>query len=284
MPINLVAIDLDGTLLTSDKQITPRAVAAIRRAAVLGVRVVIASARPPRSVQPLYDLCGLNTVQINYNGALVWDPIGRKIILHRPMVPETVHAVIELARSRHPQTLASIEILDKWYTDKFDPTYVTETAKVFQPDKVVPFDQSLTEPVTKLMLLGPAESIIELEGLLASHFSGQLLVLRIEDYMLQIMHPTAGKSSALAAVAELYNVPRSQVMAIGDAPNDLGMIQWAGLGVAVNNAHPLVRKAADYITASNDEEGAAEAMEMFVCGKGPKPVRPPKPRTPKKAP
>jgi hypothetical protein len=111
---------------------------------------------------------------------------------------------------------------------------------------------------------------VELEGLLARHFAGLLLVLRIEEYMLQIMHPTAGKSSALAAVAELYKVPRAQVMAIGDAPNDLGMIQWAGLGIAVNNAHPLVRRAADYITASNDEEGAAEAMEMFVCGTGDK--------------
>jgi len=267
MPINLIAIDLDGTLLNSSKQITPRTLSAIRRTGGVGARIVIASARPPRSVQPLYDFCQLQTVQINYNGALVWDPVGRTVMLHRPMPIATVRAVIELARIGHPDTLASVEVLDKWYTDKFDASYVTETSKVFQPDKVAPFDELLTEPVTKLNLLGPPGAMIELEGLLASHFGGQLAMVRIEDYMLQIMHPTAGKSSALAAVAKRYHVPRDQVMAIGDAPNDLGMIQWAGLGVAVHNAHPLVLQAADYITASNDDDGVAEALEMFVCGR-----------------
>lgn len=268
MPVDLVAIDLDGTLLNSSKQVTSRTLNAIRRTSAMNVRVIIASARPPRSVQPLYDFCELRTVQINYNGAMIWDPCERKIILHRPMPQQTVRSIIDLARSRYGQTLASVEVADHWYTDRFDASYVTETSKVFLPDRVAPFDELLTEPVTKLMLLGPAEHMVELEGLLASHFGGQISMVRIEDYMIQIMHPTAGKSSALAAVARMYGVGRESVMAIGDAPNDLAMIQWAGLGVAVNNAHPLVRQAADYITASNDEDGVAEALEMFVCGPG----------------
>jgi Cof subfamily protein (haloacid dehalogenase superfamily) len=268
MPVNLVAIDLDGTLLNSDKQVTARTLTAIRRTGAMGVRVVIASARPPRSVQPLYDYCGLSTVQINYNGAMIWDPAARRIVLHRPMPQETVRAIIEVARQRYPDTLASVEVADHWFTDRFDASYVTETSKVFKPDRVAPFAELLTKPVTKLMLLGPGEHMVQIEGLLASHFSGQISMVRIEDYMIQIMHPTAGKSSALAAVARLYGIGRDSVMAIGDAPNDLGMIQWAGLGVAVHNAHPLVRQAADYITASNDEDGVAEALEMFVCGPG----------------
>ncbi len=266
MPINLIALDLDGTLLNSDKQVTPRAVDAIRRAGRMGVRVVIASARPPRSVQPLYQQCGLRTVQINYNGAMIWDPIGRTVLLHRPMPVETVKAVIRLARSRHPGTLVSLEVLDRWYTDRFDASYVTETSKVFLPDKVGTIEDLLDQPVTKLMLLGPAAQIVELEGLLGSHFGGQVATVRTEDYMVQVMHPTAGKGSALALVARHYGVPQGEVMALGDAPNDLAMIQWAGLGVAVHNAHPLVRQAADYITASNDEDGVAEALEMFVVG------------------
>jgi len=181
---------------------------------------------------------------------------------------ETVQAVIRLARERHPDTLVSLEVLDHWYTDRFDARYATETSKAFLPDKVASLDVLLDHPPTKLMLLGPAGHIIELEGLLGSHFGGQLATVRTEDYMLQVMHPTAGKSTALALVARHYGVSQGEVMAIGDAPNDLGMIQWAGLGVAVHNAHPLVRQAADYITASNDEDGVAEALEMFVVGPG----------------
>lgn len=268
VPVNMVAVDLDGTLLNSNKEVTPRTLVAIRRASAAGVKIVIASARPPRSVQPLYEFCGLTTVQINYNGALVWDPAARSVVLHRPMPPETVRAVVAAAREQYPGTLASLEVLDHWYTDRFDATYVTETSKVFAPDRVAPLAEFLGEPVTKLMLLGPADAVIELEAMLARQFAGQLSMVRIEDYMIQIMHPSAGKSTALATVADLYGVPRDGVMAIGDAPNDLGMIEWAGLGVAVHNAHPIVRQAADYITASNDEDGVAEALEMFVVGPG----------------
>lgn len=267
MSIRLVAVDLDGTLLNSEKEITARTVNAIARARHVGVHLVMASARPPRSVQPLYDQLQLRTLQINHNGAMVWDPINRKALLHRPLTVATCRAVIDKARQKYPEILISLEVMDRHYTDYFDESYVTERGRHRQPDKVGSIDELLTEPVTKLLLLGPPAKILELRGLLSSHFGGQLSIARSEEYMLQVMHPTAGKSSALATVCKYYQLTRDEVMAIGDMPNDLGMIQWAGMGVAVHNAHPLVRQAADYITASNDDDGVAEALEMFVVGR-----------------
>jgi Cof subfamily protein (haloacid dehalogenase superfamily) len=268
MPINLVALDLDGTLLDSNKRLTVRSYAAIERANRLDVKVVIASARPPRTVQPLYDQLGLRTVQINYNGALVWDPRHNMVLMHRPLTPEAARAVITAAREILPDVLVSVEMINRWCTDRYDPDKAAAQGWTFRPDCIAPLDQVLGEPVTKLMFLASPEQAVELEDKLNARFGQQLAIARVDEAIVQAMHPRAGKSAALAMVADLYDIDRDGVMAIGDALNDLGMIQWAGLGIAVHNAHPRVRQAADYITASNDEDGVAEALEMFVVGGG----------------
>src|SRR5688500_12704393 len=121
-PIGLVAIDLDGTLLTDQKQVSKRTVKALASLPARGVKVVIASARPPRSVKFVYELLGLDTWQINYNGALIWDHPNLQVVHHLPMPPELVHSVVEQARAAYPDCLVSCEILDKWFTDRFDNT------------------------------------------------------------------------------------------------------------------------------------------------------------------
>src|SRR3954453_4788429 len=151
--IRLVAIDLDGTLLDDSKRVTARTVEALRCASASGVRVLIASARPPRSVRHVYHELGLDTLQINYNGALVWDEPARRAVDHRPMEPAVVRALVGQARAKFPQVLVSCEILDRWCTDRFDDTYTTETGRLFGPDVVAPVEEFCTPPVTKLMLL-----------------------------------------------------------------------------------------------------------------------------------
>jgi hypothetical protein len=266
MAIELFAVDLDGTLLNSSKQLTLRSYEAIERARRLGIRVVISSARPPRTVQPLYDRLGLQTVQINYNGAMVWDPIKDELLLHRTISAATARTVIERAREHVPQTLVSIETLDRWCTDRYENGQADQYDQALRPDCIAPLDELLTEDITRLMLVAAHEQAIELEEQLNGQFGKQLSVARVDESLVQVMHPRAGKMSALSTVAEHYGRQRNSVMAIGDALNDLGMIQWAGLGVAVHNAHPRVRSMADFITASNDEDGVAEALEMFVIG------------------
>src|SRR5438105_1909399 len=106
-PLRLVAIDLDGTLLDRDKRISDQTVRALRCLPAAGVKIVIASARPPRSVRHIYTQLGLDTWQINYNGALIWDEPNRQPIFHRPMDGQLVAQIIDRARDMFEEVLVS---------------------------------------------------------------------------------------------------------------------------------------------------------------------------------
>jgi hypothetical protein len=155
-------------------------------------------------------------------------------------------------------------VLDRWYTDRFDPAYATETGHLFQPDVVAPVETWLRDHVTKLLLLGPPPHLSAIADRIRAKFAHQAALVQTEPHLLQIMHATVSKAQALRVVAGELKVPRERVMAIGDNANDVGMIQWAGLGVAVGNATPEARAAAAYVTDRHDEDGAAKAVQRFV--------------------
>jgi Cof subfamily protein (haloacid dehalogenase superfamily) len=262
-PIRLVAIDLDGTLLTDTKQISKRTVKALCCLPDRGCRVVIASARPPRSVRPIYQALKLDTWQINYNGALIWDEPRSSAVYHRPMPPAIVRQIVDTARDMFEETLVSCEILDRWYTDRHDPAFSTETAKLFKPDVIAPIDSFCDTPITKLLLLAAPQVINRLEPLIAQAFQDHVTLVRTDDHMLQIMDRRVSKAAALQKVAREYGVPPEQIMAIGDAPNDVGMLQIAGVAVAMDNAHALVKKVADWVAPSNNDHGVHAALVRY---------------------
>jgi 5-amino-6-(5-phospho-D-ribitylamino)uracil phosphatase len=266
--IRLIAVDLDGTLLTSAKRIGERSLRALRAAHhEAGSAVVLASARPPRSVMPFYDQLGLDTPMVNYNGALVYDPASRRILLHLPIPVATAHGVIRLAREHLPEIAVSAEILDRWYTDRLDERYVVETARFFQPDRVAEIGEWLTEPVTKLLLLGPGDALTGLAAKIEAAWAGHVSMVHMDEHLIQVMHAAASKVEALQTIAAERGVKRQEVMAIGDNANDVGMLRWAGLGVAVGNATPDALAAARAVTGSNDDEGVADAVERHVLGR-----------------
>ena len=263
LDIRLVAIDLDGTLLNDSKQVTERTAAALCGVAGRGVRVVIASARPPRSVRHIYNALKLDTWQINYNGALIWDEPNRKVIFHRPMSCQRVRRIIDEARARHDSVLVSCEILDRWYTDRFDQTYTTETGRLFKPDVIAPLDEFCSQPITKLLLLGERKMMDDLESWLMSEAREDVSVVRTDPELLQIMDKYVSKAAALQMVAEHYRTPLTNILAIGDAPNDLGILKLAGVGVAMKNAPAIVKDCADWIAPSNNEDGVHAALVKF---------------------
>lgn len=266
-PIRMVAIDLDGTLLRSDKRLSLRTARAIQQARQRGVRVVLASARPPRSVRDIYRHLDLDTLQINYNGALVHDPHRRRNLFHQPLSPKLASRIARLARRLDPDIVVSVEILDKWYTDRVDDSLMTETARFQSPDFIGPLTSFLHVPVTKLMLLAPPARLEPVRQAIREKFRGHVEILISDDYLLQVVRAGVDKALALDRVAQLYGIEPDQVMAIGDAPNDLGMLRWAGLGVAVDNAWPMVRDVAKAVVPSNDQDGVAVALEQFVLAR-----------------
>ena len=260
--IRLVAVDLDGTLLNDAKQVSRKTVDALKCLPRNGVRVVIASARPPRSVRHVYRELGLDTFQINYNGALIWDEPNGRAVYHRPMPADVVREIIEAVRDRYEEVLVGCEILDRWCTDRFDQTYTTETGRLFKPDLVAPLDEFLNQPVTKLMFLADPVTITRLDPVLIA-LPHDVSIVRSDPQLLQIMGAGSSKGAALRLVAKHYGVPMEQVMALGDAVNDVPMLEAAGVAVAMDNAHPDVKRVADWVAPSNNDHGVHAALVRY---------------------
>ncbi len=265
MNIRLIAIDLDGTLLNDSKQVTDQTVASLALAVERGVKIVIASARPPRSVRGIYQRLNLDTWQINYNGAMIWDEPSTAVVYHLPMAGDIVLRLIRRARGMHEPLVVHCEILDRWHTDRINSLYQTETGRLFKPDVIAALEEICAQPITKLNLIGDADVIAAMEPVLIAEFGEQIAMVRATERELLLgMNRNAGKSHALIRVAEHYGVPMSQVMAIGDAPNDVGMLQVAGVSVAMDNADLRVKAVADWIAPSNNDHGVSAALKQFV--------------------
>lgn len=266
-PIRLVAIDLDGTLLTRDKKVSEQTVNALR-CLPEGVRVVIASARPPRSVRAFYQMLGLDTWQINYNGAMIWDEPAGRAVFHRPMAAEIARSIVDLARDMFEEVLVSCEVMDKWLTDRVDDSFTTETGRIFKPDLIAPIETFCNQPITKLMLLGEPKILSRLEPLILEQFGSKVTIVQTDRDLLQIMDNRVSKAVALEKVAQYYGISADQIMAIGDAPNDVGMLQLAGVAVAMDNAADVVKKQAHWIAPSNDDHGVHAALVQFGLCRG----------------
>jgi len=263
-PIKLVAIDLDGTLLGSDGRISESNIQAVRGVLDRGVHVVLASARPPRAVREFYELLDLVTPQVNYNGALIHDPHRREHLYHQPLDPGLAKRVFCRARKVDPEVIVNIEILDQWHTDRVDPTLEMKISQIFEPDYFGPLDACLATEVTKVMLMAPPERIGTIREMLDREFADQVALAISDPHLIQVVHRRVDKAHAVGRVAGWYGVDRQSVLAIGDAPNDIGMIRWAGVGVAVGNAWEGVRQVADAVVASNDDDGVAQALTRYV--------------------
>jgi Cof subfamily protein (haloacid dehalogenase superfamily) len=262
LPIRLIAIDLDGTLLNDSKQVSDQTAEALCCLPSRGVKVIIASARPPRSVRHIYQSLALDTWQINYNGALIWDEPARRVVYHQPITGALARRLIDSARSLNPDVLVSCEVQDRWLTDRFDPNHTTETARLFRPDRIAELDELCAEPVTKLLLQGSAEAMSRISDLLAES-EAPISVVRTEPTLIQVTDASVSKAAALQRVARHYEVPMEQVMAIGDAVNDVEMLQASGVAVAMDNAVEQVKSIADWVAPSNNDHGVHAALRRF---------------------
>jgi len=184
--------------------------------------------------------------------------------MHRPIPAKTCRGIIQLARRTYGEVLVSAEVMDHWFTDRFDPAYNTETGQLFSPDTVAPVESWTDQSMTKLLFLGVPARLPEVAEAIHREFPHQVTIVQMEDYMLQVMHATVSKAQALRVVAAEMHVRRNQVMAIGDNANDVGMLQWAGVAVAMANAAPQALAVADHVADHHDADGAAHAIRQII--------------------
>ena len=261
----LLAIDLDGTLLTPipHKHITPRTYNALSRAAQSGAAIVIATGQ---TEQVLRTICGdlpLSAPQILENGALVVDTQSGAV-LHEKLIPAE-HILPTLDMLRTFGFYRAYHTYERVYVD-----YNTPRARNWYRPPVPPVVEienvASLYPLTCIKVVGIGEEgmLREKRTELERIFAGKLYVTQSSFDLLEFLHPEVSKVNALKAIAQDLGITPAEIVAIGDNHNDIGMIGYAGLGVAMGNAHEEVKAAADYVTLSNTEEGVAVVIEKLL--------------------
>lgn len=268
-PYALIALDLDGTLLTDDLRITERSREAIRRARERGAAVLLASARPPRSMRRYHRDLGLDTPVVAYNGALVWDVAAGTSLLHKPLVPDAARALVAFLRRRDPALNISLECGDRWYIDDLteEVRRAIEQYEVDPPHGVGCLEQVLAdeaEAISKVLFRGNLKTAQELLAALPPDLPERLHITTSGEWFCEVMAAGATKAAAIEWTAAYLGRASGGVLAIGDSPNDIPMLQAATLGVAMGNAAPMVIEAADVITSTNNEDGVAVAIERYL--------------------
>jgi len=267
-PYRLVALDLDGTLLNDDGQISPEDAAALRRFAQSGGTVVLASGRMTENIWPFYDALGIEGPTIAYNGAMLRNPRpeGGEPILHLPLPARYADALIDYAQQEHLQLNY---YLDERLYARDDPAlraytdlYARQTGAVFH---FVPDLERFRgcEPTKALIVADPpVRDALYQEW--QARWGAEVTVVRTNPEYLEFLHKEAGKGLALEALARHYGIPQSLTLAFGDSFNDISMLEWAGCGVAVANAHPEVKAAADWVSPrSNNESAVGEELKRL---------------------
>ncbi len=256
---SLVALDLDGTLLTSDKRITARAETAVRALTTRGVRVLLCTGRPPRGTRTYAAQLGLDEALV-YNGAARYDFERDEARDVQALPGPRAREVIGQVRTAFPGVLAGLESTDGWFLD--EALYALRRPQLRgQPDGVGAIEGFANGGAIKIFFRHPDHSACDLHKALAgldvyATWSGEAL--------LEVMHPKVSKRNALARMADRLGIAREAVVAFGDGHNDHEMIGWAGLGVAPANGSSAVRAVADEVTTSNDEDGVARVLERWL--------------------
>ncbi len=261
----LIAIDLDDTLLNNQHSLTQASQQAVEKALACGMQVVIASGRMFATTLPTVQALGLQTPVICYNGAMVRHPVTKEILLQESVSASLAAPVLEYARKQNMQLNAYLD--DYVYSaseNQWMRLYQTRTGA---PYKILPnfYEEMADRDFIKMILIDAPETIEKLLPMFQEQFAGRLNVTRSNAEYMEFLPLHANKGSALAFVADLLGVPQSQTAAMGDSWNDLPMLQWAGIALAVENAKPPVKEAAERLFASNDSDGVAEALQ-WLCG------------------
>jgi Cof subfamily protein (haloacid dehalogenase superfamily) len=262
MPPKLLAVDLDGTLLTSSRQLDPRNVAALRRAREAGIDVVLASGRLITSMKPFAEQLGLSGPFICCNGAHMLDD-GIEL-LHDGLDRRVLATVIDycMAHRLHLTVYARTEVFFL-FESVWGDLYTRRTINVV-PRLLEEIDATTLDP-SKLLLIGePSDMPGHAAALKTELAELPCRITASEPEFLDLMSPGTSKGTALRTLAVLRGVERTNIAAIGDYLNDLEMIQFAGVSAAIGNALPIVKAAANSVVSSNDQAGVAEFVDSLL--------------------
>ncbi len=263
--IRLLIADVDGTLVTQEKVLTPRAIEAVKQLKIAGVAFAITSGRPPLGMKMLIDALALTEPIAAFNGGVFVHP--NLSVMSQSFVASDDAAKVIDAIARHG--------LDCWvYTDRDwlvrdanGPHVAREQWTVKFAPKVVPDFSGHMGRVAKIVGVGDDHAAVaRCEADVQRDCGNHVSAARSQPYYLDVTHPDANKGHVVITLSQALSIPPPEIATIGDMPNDVLMFQKSGVSIAMGNASPDVQAQAKFVTTSNEEEGFANAVKAFILG------------------
>lgn len=264
----LVASDVDGTLLNPREAVSGRTVAAIDRTQRAGVPFVLASGRPPRWIPQIALAAGVRGYAVCANGAVLYDIAADEVLLAHRLDPVLLGDVAHAMSAALPGITVAVERIGGSATALNGHEFLTEEAYEHpwtgEDIRTAPRAELLGQPAVKLLFRTNGMTSDQLAGIALDLVGDSVDVTYSSNVgMIEVSARGVTKGSGLAEVADRLDVPAEAVVAFGDMPNDVPMLRWAGLGVAMGNSHPDTLAAADEVTLSNAKDGVAVVLERW---------------------
>lgn len=268
--ISVVFSDIDGTLLNSNHQVTEKTKDVVKKVILNNTEFVLISARMPSGIKDIYNSLALQSPLVSYNGALILQALDsekKQSILYSANISQSdAKKIYTITKESFSQISFNLFSHDQWLVEDEREFWTKQESDIIQ---VIPMEVNINtfinenKDIHKILCMGEPEVISELEVQLRE--SGvEACWYRSKDTYLEITSKEASKVVSIRELESFFQVKRDQVLAIGDNHNDMSMIEYAGIGIAMGNAPQIVKEAADYVTNSNDEDGLAIALEKFI--------------------
>lgn len=265
MKYKMLVLDMDDTLLTDDHRISKKNKSAIAQAQEAGVKVVLASGRPTPAMLSYAKELGLhqnNSYILAYNGAVILDMTTEEVLFEQSISKEDIHALYDFSQENGVHI---ITYLDGNIIASSESPYIDiETQITGMPLlKVDDFKKAVDRDSVKCIMLDEPERLVEVMAKLKAQINHKSITTS-KPFFLEIMQLGIDKAASLDRLAQKLGISSDEIIAVGNASNDLTMIQYAGLGVWVDNVEDALRHHADVVVASNNEDGVAEVIERFI--------------------
>jgi Cof subfamily protein (haloacid dehalogenase superfamily) len=258
-----VVSDVDGTLLRSDKSLAPRTIEVVKELGRVGIKFAVVSSRPPRGMTAVIDQLAVTAPIAGFNGGIVALP-DLSVIASHLIAPDVAKHAVEAIEAFGAN--AWVFSGQDWFIrDRDGPRVALEQRTVGFGPVVASDFSAVIETAAKIVAVSDDFALLtKLQNEVRTSFAGNANIVRSQAYYLDFTHPLANKGHAVLEVAGQLGVSPANIAVIGDGENDIDMFTQSGLSIAMGNAHRDVQQAANFVTVSNDDDGAAAAIEWFV--------------------
>jgi Cof subfamily protein (haloacid dehalogenase superfamily) len=266
MKYKVLVLDIDGTVTTSEKIVSNATKAALLKLQEKGVKVVLASGRPTQGIVPIakeLELDKFGGYILAFNGGRIINCQTNEIIYEKTIPLEFVDDLDDISK-KYNVNIVTYEN-DHIITEQENDKYVAIEARVcsIPIKKVDSFKAYVNFPIVKCLMMADGEYLATVEPKVVEEIGDKLNVFRSEPFFLEIMPKNIDKAYSLGKLLEKLELTKDEMIACGDGFNDLSMIKYAGVGIAMANAQEVVKEASDYVTLSNDEDGIVHVIEKY---------------------